>query len=163
MLSILLSFGVKHAQGIFAYFSSIAQSKSLKCSPFGSTGSVKYLVPTQLSSTTTVAPTDSAILCTFQLGTAIGDPEIISLGASFAATPYAMFLAWSSSSQSSLTFAVNRFTSSMKPIWLINKPSKPLIGEGEAARKSERRLRAALLAFMSSMASLSFVGLSRCQ
>ena len=83
---------MKHAQGIFEYFSSIAQSKSLKFSPLGSTGSVKYLVPTQLSSTTTVAPTDSAMLCTFQLGTAIGEPEIMILGASLLATPMPSFL-----------------------------------------------------------------------
>src|SRR5665647_328954 len=150
------SLGVKHAQGIWLYFSTIAHSKSFKLSPLGSTKLVKYLVPTQLSSTITEAPTACAMLWTFQLGIAMGQPEIITLGASFAVTPSPLRTRSSSSSQSSLTFVVKRFTSSLKLIWKMSNASKPLIGVGLFARKSDRRLRALRLLFISSMASFSF-------
>ena len=58
-------------------------------SPLGSTRSVKYREPMQLSSATTGTPIDSMIECSFQLGMAIGHPENISLGLLGSPTPTA--------------------------------------------------------------------------
>jgi len=91
-----------------------------------------------------------------QVGIAIGQPETMILGASLAATPSLMRTRSSSSSQSSFTLAVNRLTSSLKLIWSMSKPSKPLIGDGDFARRSDRRLSALRLLFINSIDDFSF-------
>jgi len=118
--------GVKMAQSILKYRSTIASSISSMVLPFTSVSQRVLRSPTQDSSPTMTALLDSISMGTFQFGTAIGQPDTISLVVPFGATPVWSFTRISSSSQILLTESVKRTGSSWKKTWLIRRASSPI-------------------------------------
>ena len=86
MSVILSSFGVKQAQFTVMERSAIFSTASSTDEKSGSRV-LKFLSPTQDSSPTTTPPLLSTTKWSFQFGMAIGEPDISTLGAPFAATP----------------------------------------------------------------------------